>query len=109
MADDVPQLLLASLVPSTRKQAEQALGTLAVQPGFVNNLLQLVLDQNQDRPVRLAGSVYVKNTIKRRWEEVGSLSMRWCSKTRIDECMCRMSRSFLNKKRPIYAHNSYRR
>ena len=67
---DVPQLLLASLRPDTRKQAEQSLTALALQPGFLTGLLQLVLTPGQDRSVRLAGSLYLKNTIKKRWEEV---------------------------------------
>lgn len=74
---DVPQLLLASLSPATRKQAEQTLSSLSVQPGFLNGLLQLVLTPGQDRSVRLAGSVYLKNTIKRRWEEVSCFLIWW--------------------------------
>ena len=71
---DVPTLLLASLNPATRKQAEQNLAALSAQPGFLSALLQLVVAPNQDRSVRLAASVYLKNTVKRRWEEVTFLS-----------------------------------
>lgn len=67
---DVPTLLLASLQPDTRKQAEQSLAALSAQPSFLPSLLQLVLTPGQDLPVRLAGSVYLKNTAKRRWEDV---------------------------------------
>ncbi|KAL5498046.1 CSE1_1 [Sanghuangporus vaninii] len=66
---DIPTLLLASLNPATRKQAEQGLAALSAQPGFLLALLQLVIAPGQDRSVRLAASVYLKNTVKRRWEE----------------------------------------
>ncbi|OCH89837.1 Cse1-domain-containing protein [Obba rivulosa] len=66
---EIPSLLLASLNPATRKQAEQNLQTLSTQPGFLSVLLRLVLDQSQDRPARLAGSVYLKNVVKSRWED----------------------------------------
>ncbi|KZT00874.1 uncharacterized protein LAESUDRAFT_731806 [Laetiporus sulphureus 93-53] len=66
---ELPSLLLASLNPAARRQAEQSLHDLSVQPGFLSVLLRLVLEQNQDRAVRLAGSVYLKNVIKSRWED----------------------------------------
>ncbi|KAI0714440.1 armadillo-type protein [Cerioporus squamosus] len=66
---ELPSLLLASLNPSTRKQAEQNLQTLSIQPGFLTHLLTLVLQSSQDRAVRLAASVYLKNLIKSRWED----------------------------------------
>ncbi|CDO76999.1 hypothetical protein BN946_scf184298.g26 [Trametes cinnabarina] len=66
---ELPSLLLASLNPSTRKQAEQTLQQLSVQPGFLTHLLSLVLQSSQDRAVRLAASVYLKNLIKSRWED----------------------------------------
>lgn len=70
MSNDLPSLLLASLQPSTRKQAEHNLSQLGLQPGFILALLRLVLDVSQDRAVRLAASVYLKNVTKLRWEEV---------------------------------------
>ncbi|KAI0366303.1 Cse1-domain-containing protein [Pilatotrama ljubarskyi] len=66
---ELPSLLLASLNPSTRKQAEQNLQTLSIQPGFLTHLLTLVLQSSQDRAVRLAASVYLKNLVKSRWED----------------------------------------
>ena len=69
---ELPSLLLASLNPTTRKQAEQSLQTLSVQPGFLTHLLTLVLQPSQDRAVRLAASVYLKNLVKSRWEDVRS-------------------------------------
>lgn len=67
---ELPSLLLASLNPSTRKQAEQSLTDLSNQSGFLSHLLRLVLEQSLDRSVRLAGGIYLKNVIKSRWQDV---------------------------------------
>lgn len=67
---DLPALLLASLNPNTRKLAEQNLNAISVHQGFLSHLLRLVLESSLDRAVRLAGSVYLKNIAKLRWEEV---------------------------------------
>jgi exportin-2 (importin alpha re-exporter) len=67
---DLPALLLASLNPDTRKQAEQNLTVLSSHQGFLIHLLNLILESSQDRAVRLSGSVYLKNITKLRWEEV---------------------------------------
>ena len=75
---DVPQLLLASLNPSTRKQAEQSLAARNIQASFLPSLLHIVLDPSQDRPIRLAGSVYLKNTLKSRWEDVSGIQYILC-------------------------------
>lgn len=71
---DISTLLLASLQPDTRKQAEHSLQELSIQPGFLTHLLGLILQPSQDRAVRLAGAVYLKNITKLRWEEVRSMS-----------------------------------
>jgi hypothetical protein len=80
---DLPSLLLESLDPKTRKQAEQKLYTISTQPGFLQHLLQLVLEPSQNRAVRLAGSVYLKNITKLRWEEVSCFWFRDLS--RVDQ------------------------
>jgi exportin-2 (importin alpha re-exporter) len=67
---DLPNLLLASLSPATRKEAEAHLQQVSVQPGFLSHLLRLVLTPTVDRPARLAGSVYLKNIVKSRWNDV---------------------------------------
>ena len=67
---DLPNILLASLNPDTRRQAEQSLHAISTQPGFLTHLLRLVLEPSQNRAVRLSGSVYLKNIAKLRWEEV---------------------------------------
>jgi exportin-2 (importin alpha re-exporter) len=77
---DLPALLLASLNPDTRKQAEQNLTVLSSQQGFLIHLLNLILKPSgsQDLAVRLSGSVYLKNITKLRWEEV-SLTLCYSS------------------------------
>lgn len=67
---DLPTLLLASLNPQTRKQAEQNLAALSQQQGFLPVLLRLVLEPSQDRSVRLAASVFFKNVVKNKWDDV---------------------------------------
>ncbi|KAH8833705.1 Cse1-domain-containing protein [Flagelloscypha sp. PMI_526] len=66
---DLSALLVASMNPATRKQAETELQSASVQPGFLTHLLQLVLNSSVDRAARLAGSVYLKNMAKLRWIE----------------------------------------
>jgi exportin-2 (importin alpha re-exporter) len=66
---DIPKLLLDSLNPHTRKQAELSLQTYSRQPAFVIHLLQLILDVSNDSAVRLAASVYLKNTVRLGWLE----------------------------------------
>lgn len=93
---ELPTLLLASLNPSSRKQAEQSLQSLSVQPGFLTHLLTLVLQGAQDRAVRLAASVYLKNIVKSRWEDVRT---RWmpadlCMIMLTDASLCRTSHPY---------------
>ncbi|KAG8908300.1 importin-alpha export receptor [Tulasnella sp. 403] len=64
----LPELLLASLSPATRSQAEQTLTNLSTtQPQFLTSLLGLVLESSQPLQARQAAAVYFKNAIKRRW------------------------------------------
>ena len=70
---DLAALLQASLSPATRKDAELTLESFSLQPYFLLHLLNLVLDQSKPSPVRLAGSVYLKNIAKSRWVEVRAL------------------------------------
>lgn len=65
----VPELLLGSLNPATRQQAEKQLGEAAKQPGFVPHLLSIVLDKGQKNEVRMAAAVYFKNAARRRWAD----------------------------------------
>lgn len=107
---DLSTLLLASLKPETRKQAEQNLSSLSTQPGFLTHLLRLVLEQSQDRAVRLSGSIYLKNITKLRWEEV-----RVCSWYRVSsleshhEDRYRMYNLWPTRTRPLYGKNLFLR
>ncbi|KAF8867606.1 CAS/CSE protein [Infundibulicybe gibba] len=56
---DLPSLL----------SAEQSLTALSTQQGFLTHLLRLVLEQTQDRSIRLSASVYLKNLAKLKWDE----------------------------------------
>ncbi|KAG8941852.1 importin-alpha export receptor [Tulasnella sp. 419] len=66
---DISSLLLASLQPDTRLQAEKSLKSLSAQPQFMTYLLRLVLDTTQPIQARQAGGVYFKNEVKRSWNE----------------------------------------
>jgi exportin-2 (importin alpha re-exporter) len=68
----LPALLQASLSPDTRKQAEATLNQLCTDTSFLSHLLRLVLDTTQDRAIRLAGSIFLKNVVKTKWDEVCS-------------------------------------
>lgn len=66
---EVPQLLLGSLDPNTRQQAEKQLSQAATQTGFLPHLLSIVLDNAQRSEVRMAAAVYLKNAARRRWAD----------------------------------------
>ncbi|KAF8596041.1 hypothetical protein BDV93DRAFT_79575 [Ceratobasidium sp. AG-I] len=66
---EIPQLLLGSLDPNTRQQAEKQLSQAATQTGFLPHLLSIVLDNAQRSEVRMAAAVYLKNAARRRWSD----------------------------------------
>ena len=74
---DLPALFLASLNPQTRKEAENTLEQLSLQPNFSLSLLSLTLDASGDRAVRLASGVYLKNTVRKRWNPVSHPFLSW--------------------------------
>jgi hypothetical protein len=106
---DLAGLLQASLSPTTRKLAEQSLDSHSTQPGFLPHLLQLVLDRSQDRAVRLAGAVYLKNLAKLRWEEVRfSFCLRGVRVFNFPcHQSCRISNPFPKMTKPLYDRNWY--
>ncbi|CAE6398308.1 unnamed protein product [Rhizoctonia solani] len=63
----IPDLLLASLDPTTRLAAEKQLDESSKQPGFLSHLLSLPLNKSNPPEVRTAASIYFKNIVKRRW------------------------------------------
>jgi exportin-2 (importin alpha re-exporter) len=75
---DLPTLLGSSLSPAARKEAEQSLLEFSLEPSFLIHLLGLVLNASQSKGVRLAGSVFFKNMLKKRWSEVSVLVVDAC-------------------------------
>ncbi len=49
--------------------AEQQLQGLHSQQGFPLLLMKLISDESVDRPVRLSGSILLKNYVKKEWDE----------------------------------------
>lgn len=69
MADleSVANILALSVVASSAKSAEQQLKELERQQGFALTLLHTVASTNLPLSTRLAGALFFKNFIKRRW------------------------------------------
>ncbi|SSD59994.1 probable Importin alpha re-exporter [Saccharomycodes ludwigii] len=65
--DTVSNLLSQSVIAATSKQAENQLKALETQPGFSLTLLHVISSTNLPISTRLAGAVFFKNLIKRRW------------------------------------------
>jgi hypothetical protein len=88
MAHDLSRPFLEFLVLLMRKQAEQELGTLAVHLGFVDSLLQLVLDQGRIEGISLGsiGRECVCGEYNK--EEMGSGRCSVAAMARIDGCIC---------------------
>ncbi|KAK9239017.1 Cse1-domain-containing protein [Lipomyces kononenkoae] len=66
---NVAALLQSSLNPATGKQSEQSLRAAEVQPGFSILLLQIVASTDFPQTIRLAGALFFKNFIRRRWTD----------------------------------------
>lgn len=65
--DTTARLLAESVVASTSKNAEKSLKSLEDQDGFGLTLLHVVASSNLPTPTRLAGALFFKNFIKRKW------------------------------------------
>ncbi|EIF46587.1 nuclear envelope protein that mediates the nuclear export of importin alpha [Brettanomyces bruxellensis AWRI1499] len=63
----VVQLLAKSLQPSTAKESENGLRSLDAHQGFPLTLLNIVSSDKMDMGIRLAGALYFKNLVKRKW------------------------------------------
>lgn len=63
----IPQYLRESLDPRNAKQAEAHLRSIESQPQFAVNLLHVVASTNLEAAVRLAGALFLKNLVKRKW------------------------------------------
>ncbi|GMF02811.1 unnamed protein product [[Candida] boidinii] len=65
--ENIAAVLQQSLLPQTAKQSEVELKSIESQEGFPLTLLHLVASQNLDISIRLAGALFFKNLIKRKW------------------------------------------
>ncbi|TID13177.1 hypothetical protein CANINC_005033 [Pichia inconspicua] len=64
---NVIQVLEQSLTPQYAKEAGTLLKSMEAQQGFAITLLHVIANNNVALPVRLAGALYFKNLIKRKW------------------------------------------
>lgn len=65
--ETVSKYLAESVVASTAKSSERVLRSLEEQDGFALTLLHVVASANLPAPTRLAGALFFKNFIKRKW------------------------------------------
>ncbi|CAK9435521.1 uncharacterized protein LODBEIA_P02480 [Lodderomyces beijingensis] len=65
--ETIPKILEQSLIPQYAKEAERSLRSIETEPGFSINLLHVIASTNLAMPVRLAGALYFKNLVKRKW------------------------------------------
>lgn len=63
----IPVYLKQSLDPQSAKQAESHLRSIETQPHFAINLLNVVASTSVEPAIRLAGSLFLKNLIRRKW------------------------------------------
>ncbi|XP_011502496.1 PREDICTED: importin-7 isoform X2 [Ceratosolen solmsi marchali] len=61
------ELLRATIEPAQQKQAEEQLNQIHKIIGFAPGLLQVVMSNDVDMPVRQAGVIYLKNFITSNW------------------------------------------
>jgi importin-7 len=61
------KLLASTLNANLRKQAEEELTKCHNTTGFTPTLLQLIMTDNIEMPVRQAGVIYLKNMISQYW------------------------------------------
>lgn len=65
--ESIPLYLKESLDPRNAKRAEAQLKSIETQPHFAINLLHVVASTNVEPSVRLAGALFLKNLIRRKW------------------------------------------
>ncbi|KAK9386894.1 Cse1-domain-containing protein [Lipomyces mesembrius] len=66
---NVASLLQSSLNPAIAKQSEQSLRAAEAQQGFSILLLQIVASADFSHTTRLAGALFFKNFIRRKWTD----------------------------------------
>lgn len=63
------EVLRATIDPNQRQQAEEQLNQVHKIIGFAPSLLQLVMTNDLEMPIRQAGVIYLKNLILHNWED----------------------------------------
>lgn len=63
------ELLRATIDPNQRLQAEEQLNQVHKIIGFLPSLLQVVMQNDVDSPVRQAGAIYLKNMVTSSWQD----------------------------------------
>lgn len=69
---DIPHLtniLSSTFDPNLREEAEKTLNEIYKHPGFLSLLLQVVMSNDVQIPVRQSGVIYLKNMIVQYWKE----------------------------------------
>ncbi|CAK9302241.1 unnamed protein product [Gordionus sp. m RMFG-2023] len=64
------KLLEATLNPSQKDIAENQLKELNVIPGFSQMVLQVIVSENYNMPIRQAAAIYFKNYITKNWHHI---------------------------------------
>ncbi|XP_058126531.1 importin-7 [Anopheles ziemanni] len=65
----ISELLRATIEPTQRMQAEEQLNQVHKIIGFLPSLLQVVMQNEVEMPVRLAGAIYLKNLVNSSWPD----------------------------------------
>ncbi|RLV92555.1 Importin alpha re-exporter [Spathaspora sp. JA1] len=65
--ESITAYLEQSLSPQYAKEAEKLLRSIESQPGFAINLLHIIASTNISHSIRLAGAVFLKNLVRRKW------------------------------------------
>jgi exportin-2 (importin alpha re-exporter) len=65
--ESIAHCLEQSLLPQFARAAEQNLKSIESQPGFSINLLHVIASTNLSISIRLAGALFFKNLIRRKW------------------------------------------
>uniref|UniRef100_A0A182JP08 Importin N-terminal domain-containing protein n=1 Tax=Anopheles christyi TaxID=43041 RepID=A0A182JP08_9DIPT len=65
----ISELLRATIDPVQRLQAEEQLNQVHKIIGFLPTLMQVIMQNELEIPVRLAGAIYMKNLINSSWQD----------------------------------------
>ncbi|KAM7292823.1 putative Ran-binding protein [Ixodes scapularis] len=68
-AGQLIEILRATIDPNQRENAEKQLEQIHKIIGFAPSLLQVVMTNGLDMPVRQAGAIYLKNLVTQFWQE----------------------------------------